>query len=255
FSSRSSISRYLYIYVSSYDAKPSERTLRPGSRRAQLPVLSTSTRLLGADDAPTREAKQAQRAAQYLEDGANRSIVEGLSQAYKVLRATPGLSRTSTQTNTGPSSSSSSPYLHALCKLSSGTFVQHSSFAEPATPVVATCMSWQHLPLLCGREIKLQSELGEGHQNIITPEEVVLTSHYLGLVMEFAPGGSLTHYITQKFRECRGVGLLVPEDEARYLFKQVGLSLTSRWPTPGWESAVVWRQRWQALPRVSKRSR
>jgi serine/threonine protein kinase len=53
------------------------------------------------------------------------------------------------------------------------------------------------------REIKLQSELGEGHQNIITPEEVMLTSHYLGLVMEYAPGGSLTQYITQKFRECR----------------------------------------------------
>ncbi len=55
------------------------------------------------------------------------------------------------------------------------------------------------------REIKLQSELGEGHQNIIAPEEVVLTSHYLGLVMEFAAGGSLTSYITQRFRECRWV--------------------------------------------------
>jgi hypothetical protein len=31
----------------------------------------------------------------------------------------------------------------------------------------------------------------------------MLTSHYLGLVMEYAPGGSLTQYITQKFRECR----------------------------------------------------
>ena len=135
------------------------------------------------------------------------------------------------------------------------------------------------MPLLHhNREIKLQSELGEGHQNIITPEEVcsgrereggegardgghllgwgrcvvlggggggggggssqsstfslatscllplmalaliathtttatpspamqvVLTSHYLGLVMEYAPGGSLTSFITQKFRECR----------------------------------------------------
>jgi hypothetical protein len=31
-----------------------------------------------------KQGKQTQRAAQYLEDGANRSIVEGLSQAYKV---------------------------------------------------------------------------------------------------------------------------------------------------------------------------
>ncbi len=74
---------------------------------------------------------------------------------------------------------------------------------------------------LASSEIKLQSELGEGHTNIVTPEEVMLTSHYLGLVMEFAPGGSLTGYITQKFRECRGVGLLVQEDEARYFFKQI----------------------------------
>eukprot|EP00983_Pelagomonas_calceolata_P085049 1156477-Pelagomonas_calceolata.AAC.5 len=59
------------------------------------------------------------------------------------------------------------------------------------------------LVLLCGcREIRLQSELGEGHHNIITPEEVVLTSHYLGLVMEYAPGGSMTQYITDKFRDC-----------------------------------------------------
>lgn len=29
----------------------------------------------------------------------------------------------------------------------------------------------------------------QGHTNIVTPEELVLTNHYLGLVMEFAPGG------------------------------------------------------------------
>lgn len=71
------------------------------------------------------------------------------------------------------------------------------------------------------REIKLQSELGEGHVNIITPEEVVLTSHYLGLVMEYAPGGSLTGYVTEKYKACRGVGLLIEEDTARYLFRQM----------------------------------
>jgi serine/threonine-protein kinase SRK2 len=71
------------------------------------------------------------------------------------------------------------------------------------------------------REIKLQSELGEGHINIITPEEVVLMSHYLGLVMEWAPGGSLTTFITERFMQCKGVGLLMSEDEGRYLFRQL----------------------------------
>lgn len=51
------------------------------------------------------------------------------------------------------------------------------------------------------REIRIQSELGEGHISIITPQEVVLTSHYLGLVMEYAPGGSLTQYVTRKWKE------------------------------------------------------
>ncbi|GAX78594.1 hypothetical protein CEUSTIGMA_g6033.t1 [Chlamydomonas eustigma] len=71
------------------------------------------------------------------------------------------------------------------------------------------------------REIQLQSELGEGHVNIISAEELVLTSHYIGLVIEWAPGGSLTDLITNKFNECQGVGLLMPEHEVRYLFRQI----------------------------------
>ncbi|GIL76389.1 hypothetical protein Vretifemale_5984 [Volvox reticuliferus] len=71
------------------------------------------------------------------------------------------------------------------------------------------------------REIRIQSELGEGHINIITPQEVVLTSHYLGLVMEYAPGGSLTQYVTRKWKETGGVGLLMTEDEAGFFFKQI----------------------------------
>lgn len=75
------------------------------------------------------------------------------------------------------------------------------------------------------REIKLQSEMGEGHHNIVTPEEVVLMSQYLGLVMEYVGGGSMTQYITEKFKLCRGVGLLMPEDEARYFFRQIVCSI------------------------------
>lgn len=76
----------------------------------------------------------------------------------------------------------------------------HSSLPPASHNSVHTHVASHTLP--CCREIKLQSELGEGHHNIITPEEVVLTSHYLGLVMEYAPGGSLTSYITEKFKLC-----------------------------------------------------
>ncbi|GAX78593.1 hypothetical protein CEUSTIGMA_g6032.t1 [Chlamydomonas eustigma] len=70
-------------------------------------------------------------------------------------------------------------------------------------------------------EIQIQAELGEGHNNIIAAEELILTSHYLGLVIEWAPGGTLTDLVTTKHDECQGVGLLMPEDEVRYLFKQI----------------------------------
>lgn len=71
------------------------------------------------------------------------------------------------------------------------------------------------------REIKLQSELGEGHFNIVAPEEVVLLSHHLGIVMEFVGGGSMTGLITERYKECRGQGLLMKEDEALYFFRQI----------------------------------
>eukprot|EP00195_Chlamydomonas_chlamydogama_P017435 CAMPEP_0202915134 /NCGR_PEP_ID=MMETSP1392-20130828/64899_1 /ASSEMBLY_ACC=CAM_ASM_000868 /TAXON_ID=225041 /ORGANISM="Chlamydomonas chlamydogama, Strain SAG 11-48b" /LENGTH=443 /DNA_ID=CAMNT_0049607039 /DNA_START=317 /DNA_END=1648 /DNA_ORIENTATION=- len=145
-----------------------------------------------------KEAKAAARAAQYYDEGgANRSIVEGLAGAYKVIK----LLGSGAEGNTWlvKDETNGQSWAIKLIKL-----------PLPARFVQAIF-----------REIKLQSELGEGHNNIVTPEEVVLTSHYLGLVMEFAPGGSLTSYITQKFRECQGVGLLVPEDEARYFFKQI----------------------------------
>ncbi|MEW5300236.1 MAG: hypothetical protein WDW36_003178 [Sanguina aurantia] len=76
------------------------------------------------------------------------------------------------------------------------------------------------------REIRIQADLGEGHLNLITPEEVVLTSHYLGLVMEFAPGRSMTQYVSRKWKETQGVGLLMLEEEALYFFKQLVSAVT-----------------------------
>lgn len=137
------------------------------------------------------------RAKQYYEDDANKAIIEGLAGAYKVLK-------------------------HIGSGAEGNTYLVQEINTELkwAIKLIKLPLPTRFVQAIF-REIKLQSELGEGHKNIITPEEVVLTSHYLGLVMEFAPGGSLTHFITQKFRECRGVGLLMAEDEARYLFRQI----------------------------------
>ncbi|GAX77681.1 hypothetical protein CEUSTIGMA_g5124.t1 [Chlamydomonas eustigma] len=142
---------------------------------------------------------QSGKAEKYLDSKTdeNKAIIEGLAGAYKVLK----LLGSGAEGNT---------YLVQDCNTNQNWAIKLIKLPLPTRFVQAIF-----------REIKLQSELGEGHNNIITPEEVVLTSHYLGLVMEFAPGGSLTSFITQRFRECKGVGLLMPEDEALYFFKQL----------------------------------
>ena len=38
------------------------------------------------------------------------------------------------------------------------------------------------------REIKIQADLGQGHMNIVSADEVVLSKTHLGLVMEYVPG-------------------------------------------------------------------
>lgn len=40
------------------------------------------------------------------------------------------------------------------------------------------------------REIKIQADLGQGHLNIVSADEVILTKSHLGLIMEYVPGGS-----------------------------------------------------------------
>jgi serine/threonine-protein kinase SRK2 len=49
------------------------------------------------------------------------------------------------------------------------------------------------IPLMMA-EVELQAQLGEGHVNIITMRELMLTRTHLGLVMDYASG------------ECGGVG-------------------------------------------------
>jgi serine/threonine protein kinase len=38
------------------------------------------------------------------------------------------------------------------------------------------------------REIKIQADLGQGHLNIVSADEVILSRTHLGLVMEYVPG-------------------------------------------------------------------
>ncbi|GFH23729.1 predicted protein, partial [Haematococcus lacustris] len=72
------------------------------------------------------------------------------------------------------------------------------------------------------REIKIQADLGQGHLNIVSADEVILSKTHLGLVMEYVPGGNMVNYVTKK-RETkheRG-GLCLTEDEAHYFFLQL----------------------------------
>ncbi|GLI63203.1 hypothetical protein VaNZ11_006102 [Volvox africanus] len=72
------------------------------------------------------------------------------------------------------------------------------------------------------REIKIQADLGQGHLNIVSADEVILSKSYLGLIMEYVPGGNMVGYVTRK-RETKSErgGLCLDEDEARYFFRQL----------------------------------
>lgn len=76
------------------------------------------------------------------------------------------------------------------------------------------------LPMLM-HEIKIQAELGDGHVNLVCCKAVVLTDTHLGIVMEYASGGNLTNYVTEKWdTSAERDGLFLSEDEARYFFRQ-----------------------------------
>ncbi|GMH37429.1 hypothetical protein BSKO_05302 [Bryopsis sp. KO-2023] len=70
-------------------------------------------------------------------------------------------------------------------------------------------------------EIQIQSDLGGGHTNIVNAREVVLTNSHLALILEYASGGTLTKYVSDRWDtvQDRG-GLFLAEDEALFFFKQ-----------------------------------
>eukprot|EP00884_Botryococcus_braunii_P019410 jgi/Botrbrau1/6152/Bobra.331_2s0042.1 len=70
------------------------------------------------------------------------------------------------------------------------------------------------------REISIQAELGPGCINLINVYEAVLTKHHLGLVMEYAAGGSLTSAVAEAWTLAKPGQLVMSEDRARYLFRQ-----------------------------------
>ena len=67
--------------------------------------------------------------------------------------------------------------------------------------------------------LQIQTELGDSHINIINALEVILTSTNLALVLEYAQGSSLTHYVGQRWQHAQHTGAFLSEDESRYLFR------------------------------------
>jgi hypothetical protein len=56
--------------------------------------------------------------------------------------------------------------------------------------------------------------------NLVKAQAVLLTPGFLGIVMEYAPGGNLTQYVTDKWETAdERNGLFLDEDEALYIFK------------------------------------
>ncbi len=74
------------------------------------------------------------------------------------------------------------------------------------------CQSQAHV-------VQIQAQLGEGHASIVNAREAILTEKHLALVMEYAAGGSLTAYVSQRWQHATHTGLFLGEDEARYFFR------------------------------------
>jgi len=105
-----------------------------------------------------------------------------------------------------PSSSSPAPL-----------FRSSSSFFLLLLPqLTTTTLFTHHNP----SQQQIQADLGEGHVNVIEAREALLTEQHLGLVMEYAEGGSLTGYVAERWQHAQHAGLFLTEDEARYFFRQ-----------------------------------
>ena len=70
-------------------------------------------------------------------------------------------------------------------------------------------------------DMQVQAELGPGHINLINVYELILSDDYLGLVMEYAQGGSLTAHVAERWGIATPGKLVMDEDEARYFFRVI----------------------------------
>ncbi len=94
--------------------------------------------------------------------------------------------------------------------------------------IIASLLFWQdHATAACKgfalrrfvHDVQVQAELGPGHINLINVYELILSDDYLGLVMEYAQGGSLTAHVAERWGTATAGKLVMDEDEARYFFR------------------------------------
>lgn len=92
--------------------------------------------------------------------------------------------------------------------------------SRPVSCVKYRCVLYHDSTCFCQHAcLQIQAELGWGHHNVIKAYEAILTPTHFALVMEFASGGSLTSYVSERFSKANTTGLFLNEDEARYFFR------------------------------------
>ena len=123
-------------------------------------------------------------------------------------------------------STSSSPTHRAIRLLGRGAFAdtwlfQHlQSRRLVAIKLFSRPLRKDQVPSIL-REVGVQAELGPSCARLVEVFECVLTPSHVGVVMEYGAGGSLTSYVGEKWSTALPGGLVVREELARYLFRQV----------------------------------
>lgn len=123
-------------------------------------------------------------------------------------------------------STSSSPTHRAIRLLGRGAFADTWLFQHLATrrlvaiKLFSRPLRRDQVPSIL-REVGVQAELGPSCARLVEVFECVLTPSHVGVVMEFGAGGSLTSYVGEKWSTALPGGLVVREELARYLFRQV----------------------------------
>ena len=67
--------------------------------------------------------------------------------------------------------------------------------------------------------LQIAAEVAEDDVNLISVHEAILTPSHLALVMEYAEGGSLVQHVAERWQYAEQHGLVLSEDETRYLFR------------------------------------